>query len=199
VTTSRLPSRIGVPTLFLALFPALFLALPPAPAGASGVTVSVQDFSFTPSTVTVGLGQAVTWQFHSMHTSTSNQRFWDSGIRSSGGYVVTFVDAGSFAYHCSMHPSMTGRVRVRMTASGSASDGWRLRWSARTSTPASRRFDVRFKKAGASRWTTFRKATAKRSGRFDPAGAGSYLVKSRTRNVGVGKSGWSPALTVRVS
>jgi plastocyanin len=195
VTTSRLPSRFGVPTLFLGML----LALTPAPAGASGVTVSVQDFSFTPSTVAVGLGQTVTWQFHSMHTSTSDQRFWDSGMRSSGGFVVTFRDAGSYAYHCSMHPSMTGRVRVPMTAAGSASDGWRLRWSVRTSTPANRRFDVRFKKVGTSTWTTFRRATAKRAGHFDPAGAGSYLVKARTRNVGVGKSGWSPALTVRIS
>jgi hypothetical protein len=69
----------------------------------------------------------------------------------------------------------------------------------RTSTPASRRYDVRVERVGASTWTSYRKATARRSGSFDPMRAGSYLVEARTRNVGVGASGWSPALTIAVS
>ncbi|MBW8750111.1 MAG: hypothetical protein JF565_01650 [Propionibacteriales bacterium] len=176
----------------------LLLVGPVAPAGAAPAVVSVQDFSFTPALVSVGLGETVTWRFHALHTSTSNQRFWDSGERSSGDYVVTFLDAGTFRYHCSMHPSMTGKVRVPMTASA-ASAGWKLRWSTRTSTPANRRFDVRFKRVGASSWTAFRSGTAKRAGSFHPARAGSYLVRARTSNVGVGHSAWSPALTVRIS
>jgi plastocyanin len=178
---------------------ALLLAVPLVPAGATSASVSVQDFSFTPASVTVGQAETVTWTFHAMHTTTSNQGFWDSGIRSSGRYVVAFLDGGTFGYHCSMHPSMTGRVHVPVRASGTAAAGWRLRWSARTSTPANRRFDVQVKRVGATTWTWFRRATAKRGGFFDPSRAGSYLVRTRTRNVGVGVSGWSPRLTVRVS
>jgi len=177
----------------------LFLALAPAPAEATSASVSVQDFSFTPATVTVGLGETVTWTFHSMHTSTSNQGFWDSGMRSSGSYVVGFTDAGTFGYHCSMHPFMTGRVRVPLQASGAAASGWRLRWSARTSTPADRRFDVQVKRAGSTTWTWFRRAAAKRAGFFDPARKGRYVVRARTRHVGVGTSRWSPLLTVQIS
>jgi hypothetical protein len=69
----------------------------------------------------------------------------------------------------------------------------------RTSTPPRRRFDVRIKRVGASAWMSYRKASAKRSGSFDPARAGSYLVEARTLNVGVGASGWSPPATLAVS
>jgi plastocyanin len=180
-------------------FLVLFLAAPLLPAGATSASVSVQDFSFTPATVTVGQGESVTWTFHSMHTTTSDQRFWDSGMRSSGSYLVTFADAGTFGYHCSMHPSMTGLVRVPLQASGAAASGWRLRWSSQTSTPADRRFDVQVRRVGSTTWTWFRKATAKRAGSFDPARKGRYVVRARTRNLGVGTSRWSPLLTVQVS
>jgi hypothetical protein len=177
----------------------LLLVVPLSPAGASTTLVSVQDFSFTPATVTVGMGHTVTWAFHSMHTTTSNQRFWNSGRRSSGTYVVTFRDAGTFAYHCAMHPSMTGRVHVPMKAVASMTGGFTLRWSSRTSTPSNRRFDVAFKRVGATTWSWFRHGSAKRAGHFAPTRAGHYLVRARTRNVGVGASGWTPALTVAIS
>lgn len=177
----------------------LVLVAPMAPAGAATTVVSVQDFSFTPAIVTVSLGRTVTWAFHSMHTATSNQRFWDSGQRSSGTYVVAFRDAGSYGYLCTMHPSMTGRVRVPMTRTGSSTTGWRMRWSTRTSTLAARRFDVQYERVGTTSWTWFRRSTAKRSGLFNPSRHGSYLLRARTRNVGVGASGWSPATTVRIS
>jgi hypothetical protein len=159
----------------------------------------VQDFAFTPAAVTVGMGSTVTWVFHSEHTTTSDQGFWDSGHRSAGRFVVTFRDAGGFGYHCEMHPSMTGRVRVPLTASGSAARGWSLRWSTRTSTPSNVRFDVRFKRVGTTTWRSFRRASAKRAGLFHPARSGRYVVKARTRNVGVGASGWSPRLRLRIS
>jgi hypothetical protein len=161
--------------------------------------VSVQNYSFTPAAVTVAMGQSVTWQFHAMHTTTSNQLFWDSGMRSSGSFVVVFRDAGRFGFHCSMHPSMTGKVHVPMTRTGSSSTGWRMRWSTRTSTPANRRFDVQYKRVGATTWTWFRTGTARRAGMFDPARSGSYLLRARTRNVGVGRSGWSATVTVPIS
>jgi plastocyanin len=195
----RLPrALLRLPALVPLL--ALLLAALGGSAGAATTTVSVQDFSFTPARVTVGLGRTVTWVFNPTgHTTTSNQGFWDSGLRRSTSFVVTFRDAGTFGYHCSMHPEMTGKVRVPLTATGSAARGWKLRWSTRTSTPSHRRFDVQFKRAGATTWTRFRHATARRAGMFDPARAGSYVVRARTRNVGVGSSGWSPTLTVRIS
>lgn len=200
MSTPRKPRLVAA--LVLALGSALGSALglaPLTPVDAATTVVSVQDFSFTPATVTVGMGQSVTWSFHSMHTTTSNQRFWDSGMLASGSYAVTFRDAGTFGYHCTMHPSMTGRVRVPVRRTGAAADGWRVRWSVRASTPTSRRFDVQYKRSGATSWKWFRNDTVKRSGFFNPARSGSYLLRARTRNVGVGVSGWSPRLTLRIT
>jgi plastocyanin len=172
----------------------------PLPAGGTTTTVSVQDFSFTPGSVSVGMGQTVTWSFHAMHTTTSNQGFWDSGHRDAGSsYAVRFRDAGTFRYHCSMHPEMTGQVRVPMSRTGRPGAGYHLRWSVRTSTPANRRFDVQFKRAGASAWVSFRHVTTKRTAFFNPARNGTYVFRARTRNVGVGVSSWSPVLSVRIA
>jgi plastocyanin len=195
MTPPRAPRRAAALTTLLALL----LVVPLAPARATGPVVSVQDFSFTPASVGIGLGDTVTWSFASLHTTTSNQRFWDSGARGSGTYQVRFRDAGTFGYHCSMHPFMKGRVAVPVRSSGSAAHGWRLTWSVRATTPANRRYDVAVKRLGSSTWTSYRTATAKRSGTFNPSRSGSYLVRARTRNVGAGVSGWSPAVTVAVS
>jgi plastocyanin len=125
MTSPRAPWRIAAPVALLGLA----LVAPPAPVLAADPVVSVQDFSFTPAAVTTGLGATVTWAFGSMHTTTSNQRFWNSGVRDAGGsYQVRFRDAGTFRYHCSMHPSMTGRVSVPVRAVGSAASGWRVTW-----------------------------------------------------------------------
>ena len=195
----RAPRLAAAMVPLLGPFLGLVVAVVATPAAATSAVVTVQDFSFTPATVTVGQSETVTWAFRALHTTTSNQGFWDSGARASGDYAVTFLDAGTFGYHCSMHPSMTGRVRVPVRATGTAATGWRLRWTARTTTPADRRFDVQVRRSGSSTWTWLRRATARRAAPFDPSRSGSYLVRARTRNVGAGISGWSPPLTVPVA
>jgi len=182
------------------LIGSLALVLSPLPvASAATAQVSVTDYAFTSSTVTVSQGGLVAWSFHSMHTTTSNQGFWDSGMRSSGAYTVRFSDAGTFGYHCTMHPFMTGRVRVPLRASGSAAHGWRITWSARTSTPANRRFDVQLRKPGTTAWSSYRAGTGARTAAFDPARPGRYAFRARTHNGARGASGWSPTLVLKIS
>ncbi|MFL6158205.1 MAG: hypothetical protein ACJ72D_19100 [Marmoricola sp.] len=175
-----------------------FLA-PTGPVIAANASVSVDNFAFTSANVAVGQGQKVTWTFHSEHTTTSRQGFWNSGMKSSGTYVVTFPDAGTFAYLCTMHPSMTGSIKVPLTATGTAKKGWTLRWSSRTSTPASRRYDVQYHRVGVAAWTSFRTGSAARTGLFNPSRSAKYVVRARTTNVGHGSSGWTPSLTVTIS
>ena len=54
------------------------------------------------------------------HTVTSDPgaaRTFDSGILRTGGtYSLTFDTPGSFAYHCDVHPEMTGAVVVEAAA-----------------------------------------------------------------------------------
>jgi len=48
------------------------------------------------------------------HTTTSNASGWDSGtIQPGGQFSSTFSAAGTFAYHCNIHPGMTGTIVVQ--------------------------------------------------------------------------------------
>jgi plastocyanin len=48
------------------------------------------------------------------HTSTSDAIAWSSGIVAPGGqFSFAFPAAGTFSYHCAIHPGMVGTVVVR--------------------------------------------------------------------------------------
>jgi plastocyanin len=84
----------------------------PPPAGA----VSIANMSFSPASLTVYVGTTVTWTNNDAmaHTVTSDGSSFDSGNIAPGGkYSRTFSTAGSFPYHCTIHPTMTGTVTVK--------------------------------------------------------------------------------------
>lgn len=78
--------------------------------------VEIEDFAYTPSTITVKKGTTVTWTNKDamVHTVTSDSGSqMDSGNMSEGDtYSVTFDEAGTFTYHCVPHPQMKGTVIV---------------------------------------------------------------------------------------
>ncbi len=79
------------------------------PAGATGSTVTVQNFAFNPVTITISKGQTVTWtnMDNVPHTVTSTTGVFDSGSISSGQtFSYTFNNAGTFEYSCTIHPSI---------------------------------------------------------------------------------------------
>ena len=84
-----------------------------APGGAAEVEIT--NFAFDPPSLTVKAGTTVTWtnQDSAPHTITSDAGDWDSGQLSKGqSFSHTFDQAGTLAYHCSVHPSMTGTIVV---------------------------------------------------------------------------------------
>jgi plastocyanin len=87
----------------------------PTPPPGSG-TIRLVDFAFDPSTITVTAGTTVTWvnAGAALHTVTATDGSWDSGLVRAGGgtFVRRFPTPGTFTYLCSLHPSMTGVVRV---------------------------------------------------------------------------------------
>jgi plastocyanin len=88
---------------------------------AASTTVSIKDFSFAPKSVTVNVGDTVTFsnQGPTNHTATANGGSFDTGDLDRGqSGSVTFRNAGTFAYHCEPHPFMTGTVRVVAASSG---------------------------------------------------------------------------------
>ena len=48
------------------------------------------------------------------HTTTSDSGLWNSGTLAPGAHFThKFNKAGSFSYHCSIHPFMTGTIVVK--------------------------------------------------------------------------------------
>src|SRR5690348_14190599 len=78
-------------------------------AQASSAGVTIVDFAFQPSYITVPAGTTVTWYNAGAapHTVTSSDGFFDSGTIGSGGsFSVTFSSPGTYNYACAIHPMM---------------------------------------------------------------------------------------------
>ncbi|HSX48724.1 MAG TPA: cupredoxin family copper-binding protein [Candidatus Saccharimonadales bacterium] len=79
-------------------------------------SITISNFSFSPATITVKVGDKVTITNNDSapHTVTADDGSFDSGTIQPGATgTVTLSKAGTFAYHCSIHPSMKGTVVVQ--------------------------------------------------------------------------------------
>lgn len=93
-------------------------------AGDPGETIS--DFKFTPGTITVHVGDSITWtnQGPSPHTATASNGSFDTGTLQKGQSAShTFTQAGTFAYICKIHPFMHGTVVVLANAGSKGGGG----------------------------------------------------------------------------
>lgn len=73
-------------------------------------------WSYAPKELRVSPGATVRWvnmgkEFHTV-TSNDEGRPFDVGLDSGKSVTVTFDKVGVYAYHCGIHPQMTGVVRV---------------------------------------------------------------------------------------
>ena len=96
------------------------------PAGSEDVhaaadgSVSIGDFFFSPASITVGIGDSVTWTNNGQETHNATGNGIGTGNLDNGeSGSATFSSAGSFNYICTIHPQMNGTVRVLASASGS--------------------------------------------------------------------------------
>jgi plastocyanin len=75
---------------------------------------------FSPNPIRITAGSTVTWSNATAptHTSTSDTGAWNTGNIAPGATssAVSFPAAGTFTYHCAIHPSMTGSVIVSAAA-----------------------------------------------------------------------------------
>lgn len=80
------------------------------------VAVSIADFEFTPSNLTIAKGVKVTWTNNDSapHTVTADDNSFTSPTLNKGDtYSHTFANSGTVDYHCAIHPMMTGSVIVQ--------------------------------------------------------------------------------------
>lgn len=78
-------------------------------------SVRIINFAFSPRALSVRVGTRVTFTNRDMttHTVTADGGLFNSGNLPSGQSVsFTFTGRGSFAYHCRIHPNMTGTISV---------------------------------------------------------------------------------------
>lgn len=80
-------------------------------------SVSIESLKFDDATLTVKKGTTVTWTnkdsvSHTI-TSTTGSELASSTLAVGGTYSHTFTATGTFTYHCTFHPSMTGTVIVQ--------------------------------------------------------------------------------------
>lgn len=89
---------------------------------ASTATVSIKNMAFNPLSLSVTTGTTVTWVNNdtTAHTVTADDGSFNSGIIATGAkFTWAFSTAGTFAYHCTLHPEMMGTVVVaKMPGSG---------------------------------------------------------------------------------
>ncbi len=89
-----------------------------SPAAGGGQTVMIQNFAFSPATLTVKAGTTVTWTNNdgTQHTVTPDAGapagFGSGGLSPGTSYSFTFTSPGTYPYHCSIHTSMKGTVIV---------------------------------------------------------------------------------------
>jgi plastocyanin len=77
--------------------------------------VFIKGMAFDPATITVTAGTTITWTNKDAiaHTVTSDTKAFDSGSVNSGAtFSFTFATAGTYSYHCAIHPSMVASVTV---------------------------------------------------------------------------------------
>lgn len=96
--------------------------------GNTAASVSIAEYGFSPQTLSIKAGTAVTWQNDGtmQHTATADAGGWNSGqlmgssagggayggMTAGGSYTYTFATAGTYGYHCANHAQMTGTITV---------------------------------------------------------------------------------------
>ena len=109
----------------------LCLAVGAGPFGLAAATfnVSIQGFAYHPDSLTINVGDTVIWTMMdagTSHTVTSDapDTTLDSPFLTTTGpvtYTNTFTAAGTFNYHCTVHPFMHGALTVQGAANAAPS------------------------------------------------------------------------------
>ena len=111
----------GMSVLALSTGAAVTFGLNVPAQAASPTGVTVKSFQYMPAEIPVTRGASVQWtnQDQILHTVTSGTPGAPDGTFNGSmdgvgsTYSFEFKTAGSYAYYCSRHESMTGKVVVR--------------------------------------------------------------------------------------
>lgn len=115
---------ISRPPALASLLAAAGLVMLGPVVAAADASVSIRDLAFQPASVTVRVGDTVTWTNRDdvVHTVQWSGGSESPDLENGESYSRTFTSTGVFSYICGPHPFMTGSVRV-LPATGGAGGG----------------------------------------------------------------------------
>jgi plastocyanin len=88
-------------------------------ATATPAEIAIQNFSFTPTTLTVAASTTVTWvnndeePHNIVNVGQPTRVFRSGGLDGGESYSFVFDKPGAYEYICSIHPHMSGKVVVQ--------------------------------------------------------------------------------------
>jgi plastocyanin len=89
----------------------------PADAQSTAETaIKIDNFSFSPSTVTITAGTTVRWTNRDdiPHTVVSEDKaFRSKALDTDEQFSYTFTKPGTYTYFCGLHPKMTAKIVVQ--------------------------------------------------------------------------------------
>ena len=83
---------------------------------AAPATVKIDNFTFSPATLTIPVGTAVTWVNGDdiPHVvAEKNRAFKSKTLDTEDKFTFTFSTPGTVEYFCSLHPHMVGKIIVQ--------------------------------------------------------------------------------------
>ena len=108
---------VGMAALLAAVLPRLTAAGETAvKAAASTATVQIDNFTFTPATLTVAAGTAVTWKNEDdgpHRIGDKDGTFKSAALDTDDTFSHTFATPGVYPYICTIHPYMAGKIVVK--------------------------------------------------------------------------------------
>lgn len=113
--------KMKLPVVLVGIAVSVLWVAPPVQA--KDITVTIDNFAFTPQNVTVKPGTKVTWINHDdiPHSVASEiQGLRSAALDTDQSFSFTFTTPGTFKYFCGLHPHMTGSIVVEGTTGSAA-------------------------------------------------------------------------------
>jgi plastocyanin len=159
-------------------------------AGATTFTIQMQDFAYSPSTFFMTVGDLVNWHnaggtTHSATTNDSVPGAFSVNVAPGNTSAATdfFGQVGTYAYHCTFHPTlMKGVINVKIAVDATSKplfSTFTLTWSDTPVGASGSNFDIQVKDPGSDRFVTLVRDTADAGMVFVPARKGTYLLRGR--------------------
>ncbi len=108
--------RIALVGLVFSVGLALMPVAAPIRAQSAPTIVNIQNFAFSPATITISAGTTIVWSNKDStdHAPVSDTGIWDAGDVPGGtnSTGILFSTPGTYPYHCAIHPYMVGTIIV---------------------------------------------------------------------------------------